>query len=235
MSAFDEYRDTYRDALRRAISFASSDVDFFTEAKARALLDVIRRLLGNPAEVRVLDVGCGPGETDAYLVPHVRRLHGVDVSEGILEAARARNPGVVYTAYDGGRLPFDDARFDLAFAICVLHHIPPAQWQPFVDDMSRTVRPGGVIAIAEHNPFNPLTRLVVHRCEFDDDAVLLRRRTVEALQREAGAKAVESRYILFFPWRSRLLTRAENGLRSLPLGAQYVVAGVRADSIRSRG
>jgi hypothetical protein len=28
----------------------------------------------------------------------------------------------------------------------------------------RVVRPGGVAAIVEHNPLNPLTRLVVARC-----------------------------------------------------------------------
>jgi SAM-dependent methyltransferase len=234
VSAFDEYRDTYRDAVRRAISFAGGDVDFFTEAKARVLLDAIRRLLGDPRDVRVLDVGCGPGETDAYLVPHVGELQGIDVSEGILEAARARNPEVAYTAFDGVRFPFDDASFDFAFAICVLHHVPRPSWPGFVGELVRVVRPKGVVAIVEHNPFNPLTRLVVHRCEFDDDAVLLRRRQVETLERQAGAEPVDSRYIVFFPWRSRLLERVERGLDMVPLGAQYVVAGVRADRVPSR-
>ena len=39
--------------------------------------------------------------------------------------------------------------------------------------MRRVVRPGGLLCIIEHNPFNPLTRLAVVRCEFDRDAVLL--------------------------------------------------------------
>ena len=220
--------------MRKAISFAGGDLDFFTETKARVLLDLIRRRLGDPTEMRVLDVGCGPGATDAYLVPHVHELQGIDVSEGILETARTANPGVVYTAFDGVRFPFDDGSFDFAFAICVLHHVPPPNWPGFVAELARVVRPNGLVAIAEHNPFNPLTRLVVHRCEFDDDAVLLRRGQVEALERQAGAEPVDSRYIVFFPWRNRLLERVERGLRMVPLGAQHVVAGVRGDRVASR-
>jgi hypothetical protein len=89
------------------------------------------------------------------------------------------------------------------------------------------VRPGGVGGLAEHNPFNPLTRLAVHRCEFDEDAVLLTRRTADRLLRDAGLTPLAARYILFFPWENELLDRVEARLRRLPLGAQYVAAARR--------
>ena len=52
--------------------------------------------------------------------------------------------------------------------------------------MARVLRPGGIAAIFEHNPLNPLTRRVVSNCVFDEDAVLLRRRRARGLLRQAG-------------------------------------------------
>jgi SAM-dependent methyltransferase len=226
MSAkFDRYEESYREEVERSIAFAGVGIDVFTEAKAVALLRLVRNRLGDPAEVRALDVGCGPGETDAYLVPELAELHGVDVSSGVLDAARKRNPGVSYRVYEGDRLPYDDGAFDVAFAICVIHHVQPDRWQPFAAELARVVRPGGLAVLVEHNPLNPLTRLAVTRCAFDDDAVLLGAGTARRLLREAGLVRVESRYIVFLPFRSPLLRRLDHALGRVPLGAQYLCVG----------
>lgn len=223
---FDAYDETYRDEVEKSIAFAGVGLDVFTEAKAHALLRLIRERLGDPRDVRALDVGCGPGETDRYLAPEVGELHGVDVSAGVVERARAVNPGVAYRTYDGERLPYDDDEFDLAFAICVVHHVRPDRWPSFADELVRVVRPGGVVSVIEHNPLNPLTRLAVARCAFDDDAVLLHAGTTRRLLAGAGATDVDVRYILFHPFRNAALRAAESPLRRVPLGAQYVAAGV---------
>jgi uncharacterized protein (DUF2062 family) len=93
--------------------------------------------------------------------------------------------------------------------------------------MARVARPGGVVAILEHNPFNPLTRLAVYRCEFDDGVELLSRRATVNLMRQAKLELAEAKYIVFFPWRDALLRSLESRLGALPLGAQYAVAGVK--------
>ena len=51
----------------------------------------------------MLDVGCGPGETDRFLDGRVGRLAGVDVASGMLERARSRNPSVEYRGFARGR------------------------------------------------------------------------------------------------------------------------------------
>ncbi len=226
---FDAYRHTYRTEVERSIAFVGQSLDFFTNAKARALIAVTERTLGDPAQVRALDIGCGPGETDR-LLESFGDLHGVDISAELIEAARARNPHVTYRHYDGRALPYADAFFDFAFAICVLHHVSPVDRTDFMVEAARVVRPGGVIAVIEHNPWNPLTRLAVARCEFDEDAVLLRKKEAIDLLERAGLRLITQRFILFFPWRLPFLDALERGLRRLPLGAQYVVAGQRPHS-----
>lgn len=220
---FDRYADRYEELVRDSISFCGQEQEFFVEAKARSISGVVRRHVGALEDVRALDVGCGLGLLDGFLGP-VGELHGVDPSEASIRAARERNPGVRYTVGDGTSLPFEDGAFDVAFASCVVHHVPPAARGPFFAELARVTRAGGISVVLEHNPLNPLTRLAVSRCEFDDDAVLLGPRETRRRLKDAGARPLESRYILFFPWRSRVLSRVERALAPVPLGAQYYVA-----------
>jgi SAM-dependent methyltransferase len=172
----------------------------------------------------VLDIGCGPGATDAYLVDHVAGLTGVDVAPDMVERATAVNPRATYLPYDGDRLPFEDGTFDCAFAICVLHHVPPSGWARFASELLRVTRRRGLAVVVEHNPLNPLTRLAVARCDFDDDAVLVSERRLRALFNHAGAQVLERRYIAFFPWNAKAFRRLEGRLRAVPIGAQYLIA-----------
>jgi SAM-dependent methyltransferase len=225
---FDRYKDVYPEEVQKSIDFIGQDVDFFAELKAEYLLDIARRTLGKTESLSFLDVGCGVGLTDSHLEGAIDSLHGLDVAEGALERARERNPWAKYEVYDGAVMPFADCRFDLTFAICVLHHVEPAVWRGFANELARVTRPGGLVVVVEHNPHNPLTRLAVSRCAFDEDAVLLPAGRTRDLLTAAGLSVAESRYIVFFPWRGRVLRATERRLGWLPIGAQYAVAGARS-------
>jgi SAM-dependent methyltransferase len=221
---FDAHADSYQEAVERSIAFAGQELEFFTRTKAEHLLAVAERHLGPPAGLRMLDVGCGVGTTDRFLGGVVGELHGVDTSAEAIERARRTNPGVDYRAYAGERLPYRDQSFDVAFAICVVHHVPVAQWHAFASEMARVLRPRGIAAIFEHNPHNPLTRRVVSNCVFDEDAVLLRRRRAAGLLRSTGLERCEDRYIAFLPFGGRAVAPVERALGRVPLGAQYYVS-----------
>src|SRR5262249_59211928 len=105
----------------------------------------------------------------------------------MVERATERNPWAIYSAYDTGEpLPYDEGSFDVAFAICVFHHVPPLERPALTAEMARVTRPGGLVAIFEHNPWNPLTRKAVRDCPFDEDAVLLSRPNARRLLDGAG-------------------------------------------------
>lgn len=222
---YDEIRDRYADELERAVAFSGQGVRFFTELKARALLDVAERRLGDPAGLDVLDVGCGIGLTDELLVSRFGTLTGVDVVAGVVEDAARRNPSVRYRVYDGRRLPFEDAGFDLTFVVNVIQVLPPRERPGIVRELARVTRPGGLVVAFEHNPLNPLTRLVVRRCSFGHDAAMLTRREALGLLEQAGLTIDESRYVVFFPWRGEGFRALERRLGRLPLGAQFYLAG----------
>jgi SAM-dependent methyltransferase len=224
---FDRYSDSYREAVEESISFSGADLDLFTRAKADALLELAGRA-GLPERLAFLDVGCGIGETDRFLEGRVGRLAGVDVAPQMLERARARNPWAEYRGYgEGEPIPFEAESFDVCFAVCVLHHVPRDRRTQLVGEMRRVCRRGGLVALFEHNPLNPLTRRAVSGCEFDRDAELLSRRAALRLLSAAGLPSPEGRYIVFFPRESGLLRGIERRLGWLPLGAQYAAFAQR--------
>jgi SAM-dependent methyltransferase len=227
MSEFDVYQTDYKEKIDEAIGYTGKSQSFFTQVKAEYLSELFGRKFGRDSQIEVLDIGCGNGTIHPMLLerrPGIR-LCGADVASSFIEEARADNPQVRYEIYDGARMPYADAQFDAAFTICVMHHLRPAQWPGFLDEMRRVVRPKGLISIIEHNPFNPLTRRLVQTCPFDQNAVLLRPSKLGALVRRAGFQHVATRFIQFTPFGGSLFKRFDRLMGWLPLGAQYIVSG----------
>ena len=218
---FDEYRSTYNDTVQDSIGFSGLKHDFFLQAKADLLARLVQERLGGAGSVRALDIGCGVGALHPFLKPLLPDLAGCDISHESIARARQNNGWVSYAAYDGPALPYADAGFDLAFAVCVVHHVPPLEWAAFFTEMKRVLRPGGIACVIEHNPFNPLTRLAVLRCPFDADAVLVRPSRAEALFRKQGFSSIASEHFLLFPTARPVFRSIERRLSSVPLGAQY--------------
>lgn len=224
---FDRHASTYRQDVDRSIRFSGRDTDFFARRKADELVALVTDHLGRPADQRALDVGCGTGITDRHLARRFAELHGVDLSAASLHEAQVANPSVTYHHQTGDHLPLPDDGFDLAFAVCVLHHVDPPHRERFVADVARVVRPGGLVVVFEHNPYNPLTRLAVDRCELDEGVTLAPRREVVDLLVGGGLDVVHHGHLLFTPFDTAWARRLDRGLRRLPLGGQHVTAARR--------
>jgi SAM-dependent methyltransferase len=218
---FDAYDANYRATVQSSIDFSGLPHDFFMQAKADLLGRVMLERLGDAHAGRLLDIGCGVGTLHPYLAGLFDEIAGVDVSAPCIAEAAQRCPNNSYAVAAPGA-PLAGGGYDMTLAVCTLHHVPPADWQAFVADMVRVTRPGGVVCIIEHNPLNPLTRLAVNRCPFDEDAVLLRSGRSEALLKRAGAKNIGTRFFLLLPTKARLARRIETLLGAIPLGAQYL-------------
>jgi ubiquinone/menaquinone biosynthesis C-methylase UbiE len=228
---FDRYRETYDQAVNKAIAFSGLTVDKFITAKANDLIALIRSNFESPKNISVLDVGCGIGNYHPQLASAVGSVTGIDVSQACIERARSRNPSVDYDVYSGERLPYADHSFSVAYCVCVVHHVPPGSWQTFVNELARIVKPGGMVVIYEHNPWHPLTRKAVSDCAFDQDAVLIAMPRMRDLLRNAGCLRVSTRSILTLPPGPIISELLDALFSRLPFGSQYRALGfVRSET-----
>lgn len=227
MVDFNTSKNSYRDTIQSSINFTGKEHDFFIAIKAGFLLKIIKKMFrqgqghqANQNQPKILDIGCGHGYMHKYLAEDCKVV-GVEVASEVLELAREANPNILYMSYDGKTLPFESKTFDVVFAVCVMHHIPPEQWKNFLGEMKRVLKPGGISVIFEHNPYNPLTRYIVAKNPLDKDATLLTHHHLKNLLLDAGLRNVKSRFILFTPFANAVFRWLDNFLGWCPLGAQY--------------
>ncbi len=220
---FDTHADGYLAAHAHNIRISGENPDYFAGYKiheVRRRWAALKRIEPNA----VLDFGAGIGNSWPYLSTAfpTARLTGLDVSERSLDLAERRFPGVVEAVcYDGDVIPLREQTFDIIFSACVFHHIDANQHVSLFLQLRRLLRPGGVMAIFEHNPINPVTRHIIATCPFDEHAVLIPARELKRRQMEAGFQRVEVTYTAFFPGALAALRPLERYMTGLPLGAQY--------------
>src|SRR5688572_20883088 len=110
--------------------------------------------LGLPAGSTVVDLACGTGDLCRELASRGLRPIGVDLSFGMLAAARTTAPLV---HGDALRLPLPSG--SVAGATCGFALRNFASLPPCFDELARVVRPGGRIALLEvAEPPNRLLR-----------------------------------------------------------------------------
>jgi SAM-dependent methyltransferase len=224
---FDQLSSSYEDLLRDPLRdrFTGQESMFFHRRKG----DLIRRFfrLRNVATsgLRYLDVGCGKGELLQLLQPDFAQAAGCDVSAEMMSQIAGIETRV---QTDPLQIPFGDAEFDLVTAVCVYHHVPPAARPTLTAEIRRVLRKGGIFCVIEHNPLNPVTRLIVSRTPVDADAILLGAGEARGLAAGAALSPLEQDYFLYFPQALyRYFGRMEALLAKLPLGGQYAFFSVK--------
>ncbi len=220
---FDDYAADYDAALARGVSVSGENKDYFAQGRVAWLAGCLDRLAFTPRAV--LDFGCGTGSAAPFLgaLPGITSILGVDVSEQSIEQARRLQASTMLARFALATEYRPDASFDLAFCNGVFHHIPPADRGGAVDYVKRALRPGGLFAFWENNPWNPGARYVMSRIPFDRDAIMISSLEAQRLLRSAGFEVVRTDFQFLFPRALKALRGLEPAAARLPLGAQYQV------------
>jgi SAM-dependent methyltransferase len=221
---FDAYAAPYDEALAAGLSVTGEDKDYYARGRMRWLAGRLRAL-GIPAPDTVLDFGCGLGASTPLFLDDLgaRQVVGVDVSDGLLDRARDAFAGEPRARFASIATHDAPASADLAFVNGVFHHIPPADRAEALRYVRRTLRPGGMFAFWENNPWNPGTRYIMSRVSFDENAITITPPEARRLLRAAGFEIVETDFLFIFPRVLRFLRPLERLVTRLPLGGQYLV------------
>ncbi len=152
----------------------TADADWFIRS-GRAAYDAITAHVPVEEAVDVLDFGCGCGRVLRYWNHHHGTIAGTD-----------RDAGAV--AWCAGNLPFarvapnqlapplryDDASFDLVYALSVFTHLTEELQTAWRDELRRVLRPGGRLLLTTHGR-SYLSRLeTAERERFERGALVVR-------------------------------------------------------------
>lgn len=219
---FDQYVDSYENDLKQSMPALFAENDYFAQYK----INYVARCLARQQPKLFLDFGCGIGRSLSLVKQQFPStvLWGYDVSPQSIEVARKRS---AHTHFTSNMADLPANTFDVIFAANVFHHIPLAERVANLALCKQLLTHHGRLFLFEHNPFNPLTRLVFERCPYDKDAVMLKKQEVLAMAEKVGLNVRQSSYTLFFPRPLALLRPLEGLLTWLPLGAQYCVEMAR--------
>ncbi len=218
---FDMSAATYDEQLQRGLSISGETKEFFASQRMewlRRRLDGLEFQAGN-----CLDFGCGTGTSTPYFFDllNATSVIGADPSEASLEIARSDWKTLAATYVQPEALSPESV--DFAFCNGVFHHIDPVNRAGAAALVYRSLRPGGLFAFWENNPWNPLTRLSMRRVPFDADAIMLWPWETRRLLSDCGFEVVFTDYKFFFPRPLAALRFLEPGLRWCVMGAQYLV------------
>ena len=109
--------------------------------------------------LNVLDIGCGAGRTTAYLKTISNKIIGIDVSDKMVDVAKAGFPTIEFKTMDAVDLQFADASFDAAvFSFNGIDYIYPEEHRnKAYNEIHRVLKSGGVFIYSSHvipSPFN---------------------------------------------------------------------------------
>jgi ubiquinone/menaquinone biosynthesis C-methylase UbiE len=114
--------DNWRQVYMR---WRASRIGALTDQLERGL---ILEMLRDVADRAVLDVGCGDG--DLALGEHHAQVSGIDASQGMIDAARARaqarSANIDFELARAEQIPFPDDRFDIGPTITILCFVADA-------------------------------------------------------------------------------------------------------------
>jgi ubiquinone/menaquinone biosynthesis C-methylase UbiE len=150
----DALRALYEQRAEQQYASPAALPDPRLDRKFARICELVREQL--PAGA-FLDAGCGDGRYLAALASELpERSAGVDISERILETARAAAPHADLRRANLEQLPFADGEFDLMLCTQVVEHVVDAP--AAVRELARVLQAGGVLVISTDNARNVVSK-----------------------------------------------------------------------------
>jgi len=106
---------------------------------------------------RLLDIGCGTGQSRQIYEDRTAGYVGIDLSFEALSVARRKLSAGDWGQADACQLPFTDGSFDTVAFSSVLHHIP--DFGRALAEARRVLVPGGSVFAFDPNLLNPAMAL----------------------------------------------------------------------------
>lgn len=98
----------------------------------------------------LLEVGCGTGIILNRTSKFSKSAIGVDLSEGMLKAAKRK--GLKVQQANACNIPFESSKFDLTYSFKVLAHVP--EIKKAIEEIKRVTNKNGMMVLEFYSPFS---------------------------------------------------------------------------------
>ena len=139
----DASRANYKALVRSGYNSCAAAYHQARSAEATSELDVLLNRLANGASV--LDIGCGAGVPVALALSERFKVTGVDISDSMIELARANVPAGRFIRADVMTVAFKPSTFDAVTAFYSIFHLPRSEHQALFHRIHDWLGAGGYL------------------------------------------------------------------------------------------
>lgn len=153
---------------------------------------MLLRSFADQCRGKVLDIGCGPGQTTRFLKDlGVEDILGLDLSTGMIRQASTTHRDITFQVGNMLELEFNDGEIDHALCFYGIVHFTLEQLSGALLEINRALRPGGNLLFSFH-----IGNEIVHLNEFleksvDIDFLLHEKATIVDLCLTCGYELVD--------------------------------------------
>jgi SAM-dependent methyltransferase len=154
----DDYREIlYSKYVSTHLPNCAVGADEYLRGRAPYLLGIVQRHFPADRNAQILDVGCGHGALVYFAVQAgYRNCRGVDASaEQVALAERLGIPGVSLGGLSEKMQDQSDESLDVVAAFDVIEHLTKEELLALLEQVHRTLRPGGRLVLHTPNAASP--------------------------------------------------------------------------------
>ena len=141
-----------KEIVRRQFDIQAQNFSNWSVTKNEEYMKAYFEFIDLQKDDELLDVACGTGEFSVFCARRIRRVHGIDISAGMIELANklAQTNGptnVTFECHDVEHIPCADNTFSVVQCRSAFHHMENNS--TVFEEMLRCCQPNGRVAVQD--------------------------------------------------------------------------------------
>ncbi len=141
-----------KEIVKRQFDLQAQSFSNWSVTRNEEYMQAYFEFIGFQKEDGLLDVACGTGEFSVFCARRIKGVHGIDISEGMIELAKkqARDNNLTnlsFECHDVEHIPCTDSSFSVVQCRSAFHHMDA--YPRVFKEMLRCCRPDGRLAVQD--------------------------------------------------------------------------------------